>query len=187
MQFFSQELMGGDLYVSDRSEHPSCFLMCVCTLVHILKKNAIPLSMSWPFRQTDHSSSCRHHAAGPTRPCKAWWFAKGGADTHDHILLFPPDLLSLVCFYAIHEKILSCFLGIPQAFIICLSNSVHLPTHLLPLSQESASNSSREPATLTNFCASPVPSRFLLNIDEMSGKDDSISGHKNFSVVLVRI
>lgn len=81
--------------------------VCVCSLSHILNKNAILLSMSWDSEQTDQSLSTRHHSAGHVRLCKAWWLPKWRADTQDYILLFVPPLMSLVFFYVIHVTIMS--------------------------------------------------------------------------------
>lgn len=128
---FFQELMGRDLYVSDRDLsilHCVCLCMCVfvCMLEHILNKDVILLSMFWASRQTDQ----RHYSAGHVRPWKAQWIVRRRADIHDHNLLFPPPLLSLVFFYAIHVEILILFFRNSSGFK-CLSNSAYLPTCFL--------------------------------------------------------
>lgn len=161
---FFQELMGSDLYVCDSY---SSILQYVCVFVyifvHILNKNAVLLSMSWASgKLTRAPPLSRHHSAGHARPCKVWWLDNEKADTRDHILLFPPLLLSLAFFYVIYVKVLSLFFQKFHRFLIIdLSNSVHLLTYFL--TTKSLPSASHEPVTLTTFCASPVSSQWCIN------------------------
>lgn len=140
-------------------EHPS---MCVCLCVYF-KQKCRPTFNVLGLRQTDQSSSnTRHYSAGHERPCKTWWFDNQKADIHDHILLFPPLLLSVAFLYVIHVKILGLFFQKFHRFlIIYLSNSVHLLTYFL--TKKSLPSASHEPVTLTTFCASPVSSQLCIN------------------------
>lgn len=144
---------------------PASFKVCVlvCIFAHILNKNAVLLSMSWASgKLTRALPPSRYHSAGHARPCKAWWLDRQKADTHEHILLFPPLPLSLAFFYAIHVKTLSLFFQKFHRFlIIYLSNSVHPLTHFLTTKQ--LPSASHEPVTLTTFCASPVSSQLRIN------------------------
>ena len=163
MQLFSRSLW--EVICMHVRAFQASFNVCmfVCIFAHILYKNAVLLSTTWASGElTRAPPPSRHHSAGHKRPCKTRWLDNQKADTHDHILLFPPLLLSVAFLYVIHVKIFGLFFQKLHRFlIIYLSNSVHLLTYFL--TKNSLPSASHEPVTLTTFCASSVSSQLCIN------------------------